>query len=265
MIQTSLQPPIPFDRSGEVPLKVLLYGPPGVGKTTFAGGASDVGEVLFLNVEGGMLSLKPDPKIRVYNIGNSPDYSCIDYLRDILWAVAARDLEKNPWLKDVRTIVLDSGSEFLNMALEALVQREVRKSPKRDPNDVYLEDYGHATTALTRLFRHMRDLPYNVVITALPKLSFPKTVKDAELSGAEPIDVRPWFTQKLGNSLMGFMDNVWYMYIRSEDGKNVPYMLTQPIGVTQAKTRGIDFPVKLGSNVRNPNFRNVWQLLQDTE
>lgn len=249
--------------------KLLLHGQPGTGKTFFAATASKLGKTLFLNVEGGMMSAAPTPNIIVLDVFNTPQQSCIQALDQIIWALAARDMVENPWIKDLRTIVLDSGSEFAAIALEHITRNAVEKEPKRKGGSVdssYLEDHGKSGNAIKRLFRQLRDLPYHVIITSLSRNEYPK-MADGSVSST-PDETRPDFTGKVSESVMGYMDAVWHAYRippqESEKEGKIAF-LTQPHGPVRAKTRGTNFPLKLPKVLVNPSFPDVVALLNQHE
>ena len=256
--------PYTFIKKG-IYLKVLLYGMPGTGKTAFAAGSQKIGKTLFLNVEGGMLSAADDTgNIIVFDIANRDGKDCMVQLEEILWILVSKDTKTYPWLEGLKTVVLDSGSEFFNLSLEAITTKASKKNSNRDKTDIYLEDYGKATSKLTSVFRMIRDLPYNVVVTALTK-----EVYEGKDDNKELIQVRPAFTAKLGESIMGFFDMVWHSYTTTKtDGKNVTQvyqLLTAPSGFYRAKTRGTAFPKALGQVVVNPQFDAIYNLLQTSE
>lgn len=249
-----------------VGMNILVYGDPGVGKTVFAGSAQDhakMKNVLFLNVEGGLISVAGRGDIRALDVegviaakeptGNS--------LEEIFWRLASGD---DPDFKGIRTVVIDSVTELQTVNLEEIVAKEMKKNPsKRDDRDfLQQQDYGKSTVQLKRLFRSFRDLPLNVIWTALPKASYPPGAGE----NASPSIVTPSLTNKLASSLMGYVDFVWYMYTgEDEDGEVTRHLLTQTRGVYQAKTRGVKFADALGVKVDEPDMAELYDLYLKSE
>jgi len=252
---------------------ILLYGPPGVGKTWLASTAQDhseMADVVFLNVEGGLITIAGRRDIKAVNIiaidpfKSTPQLPTMpencSTLEDEFWKLANKKEE----YANIRTVVIDSGSECQTLNLECIVNAAVsgnkatpgKKSRGRD--DIYLEDYGKSSAQLKRLFRWFRDLDINCIITALPAYIFQKG-PDNKTVGTEPIEVRPQFTDKLAKSVMGYMDFVWYVY---EDAQGQRHLLTQKTGIFQAKTRGINFAKAIGKDVlikdpTDPNHKGM--------
>lgn len=246
---------------------ILLYGFPGIGKTWLASTAQDhplMADVLFQNVEGGMITIASRGDIMAQDIVAIKKFKPTvqmpklrentSTLEDEFWHLANRD----PGYENIHTTVLDSGSEIQTLNLELLVSESLAnqaykaKNKDRDQDDIYIEDYGKSNNMLKRLFRWYRDLPINVIITALPQFVYPKGPDGKVKQGVDPIAVKPQFTQKLADSVMGYVDFVWYMY---EDGGE-RYIITRDTGVFKAKTRGIKFAEAIGPvvKIKNPNI-----------
>lgn len=241
---------------GKPKIKALIYGPPGVGKTLLAASAAShpqMTKVMYANIDGGLITVASREGLLECPISNVAE---LEELQGMA-ARGAKDFE------GVNTLVIDSGTELLENYLREIAFRESKANKHRDRDKNQIEDYGEATAKLNRIFRWCRDLPTHVIMTAHDKVErkIIDTRKQSKLE-APVLAVRPKFTDKLGTSIMGCFDYVWYMYI---DDENTHCLLTQPTSIVQAKTRGEKFAKALGSIVKNPNLSEIFSLLLKTE
>lgn len=241
---------------GQPKIKALVYGAPGVGKTVLAATAAEhpqMAKVLYANIDGGLISIASRKGLLEAPI------NCIEELEE-LQGMAARGAEE---FTGVNTLVIDSGTELLENLLRQIALREFKKDKQRDRDKNQIEDYGETTAKLTRIFRWCRDLPLHVIMTAHEKVDR-KLVDTRKQSkhDAPVLSVRPKFTDKLGTSIMGCFDYVWYMYMNND---GLRCLMTQPNSVVQAKTRGERFAPALGNVVKDPNMSEIYSLLIKTE
>lgn len=103
------------------PAKVVIYGPEGIGKTTFA---SKFPKPLFLDLEGGSTRLDV---ARVTGLDSYP-----------LVKVALTDLAKDP--QGYQTIVIDTGDKLEGLIIESVIN-EVSRGDGKSVNGI--EDYGY--------------------------------------------------------------------------------------------------------------------------
>jgi hypothetical protein len=243
--------------------KLLAYGDAGIGKSTLAATAAqhpDMSPVLFLNLEGGLLSVAGQPGVDEVKISNSAE------MDEAYFALAKRQNGFGHY----KTIVIDSGTVFANRVLiewaqrNALrAQRKGRGDPDRTIDDIQLEDYGKMTAQIRRTLSWFYDLPYHVICTALAKTVYPPVEKGTNLANIPPAEIRPDFTDKLGNQVMGIFDHVWYVYQDEDENR---YALTRRSGIYHAKTRGRHFNEEIGGIVGpNPNLADLYSTLVRVE
>lgn len=242
----------------ELFIKALIYGVPGSGKTTLA--ASSVlhplmSKVLFISIEGGMLSVPSSPNVIYEEVRNTDNKTAIEKIEDYFWQLAQIPSGKSSLDKEIRTVVIDSASEALTLTLEGIVKKRGGTT-----DDIWLQDYGKSTASLKRLFRYFRDLPMNVIVTALAQ-----DVMEGKGETAVRVAVEPSFTLKLRESVKGVFDHVWYLYRRSDGEEETYHMLTRTKGLYYGKTRGQRFAPALGMRVDNPSMPNIYDLLLKTE
>lgn len=241
-------------------VKLFLYGVQGVGKTTLATTARlhpDMSPVLILNIEGGLLSVANVDGAEEVVVRNGTE------MDEYYWALAKGSAE----FARFKTIVIDSGTVFAQRALVEAIQRGILKNMKRgkhDPlrtlDDAQREDYGATTNQVARVFGWFRDLDRHIVCTALEKIEYPP---DSDAKKSLPVQVRPLMSNKLGDTVMGMYDHVWYMY--KTNGQVC--LLTQPSPPFMAKTRGVGFPAALGPVLTGEalNLALIYDLLLKTE
>lgn len=199
-------------------VKALLYAKSGMGKTRGAGTVNrDPKNVdtLVLNTEGnGWTTI-------VSQLGYSP------YVEHITSAAKLTEvldrLEKDPG--PIKNLIVDSATELAVLVLDEIVGT---RQPK-------IQDFGTLSKKLGILFRRLRDLPMNVVFTALAK---EVTLNDAVV-GEEPDIIGS--AKKL---LPALVDCVLYL---TSDG--VRYVAqTKPAKGRIAKVRGAEMPVIVDSD-----------------
>ena len=221
-------------------VNMLIYGAPGVGKTTFAASAQDSPygkDVLFIDVEGGVRSIADRDDITIFR----PD--SFDDVKSVFMAL------KNGELAQFKTVVVDSIGET-----QALGLRTIMRTAK-NPDLPGLQDYGKSNEQIGILIRGLRGLAQaqgvNVVITALAVES-----KD-ENTGA--ILTRPALTPKALELATGAVDMLGYM-TQKKDGTRV--LNFQPSTSYMAKLRQPATGAQIPLVIENPTLPRILEIMR---
>jgi len=119
-----------------------------------------------------------------------------------------------------------------------------------------LPDYGANTNQMRKIVRAFRDLPMNVIFTALAK-----EVKD-DVTGE--MSTKPALTDKLAEDTLGYLDIVGYYYTKQnkdDENKLDRILQVQPFKNRTAKDRS----GRLGNGVLNPTFKRIMALITGQE
>lgn len=173
-------------------LKILIYGPSGVGKTTLYGGAKNA---LILDVEEGTSSIPIEVKEEMIKNGTRffPLKTWED-LQGIFQLIQEGKLKFN-------TIIMDSITDIQELCKDhILATQERRRISDETPSQ---QDYGVLSERMRKMIRNFRQLDSNIIYIARERHE-----KD-ESTGEER--VRPDIVGKLMNDVPGAMDIVGYM------------------------------------------------------
>lgn len=211
---------------------VLVYGPPGVGKTVFGGGAD-----LIIATEKGVVSAKRQgSKAKIW-----PAKTWQDVRKAYLWCEEMCDKEI---LTTQHWVTLDSGTVMQEHALADILETAVANNEERDPDIPAIQDHQKWQNMFKRFVRLFNDLPCNVLYIA--------TEMDGENEEGETIKVPSFQGKGVGISswVCAQMSAVGYMKIakvrdKAAEGdddaspvyKQVRRILWQPTGKVFAKDR----------------------------
>lgn len=228
----------------DIHLKGLVYGDPGSGKTTFCASAEDhpaMRDVVVGNIEGGLLSIAHRGDIRAVDLNSTEEVD------ELFWQIIKDKESGQGEFATINTVILDNVTELQTINLQEIVddaRANGRTGPTGTRDNIWQEDYGKSTNQIKRIFRQFRMAPINFIATAHAKKVFPKGINNQQIAGAEPLAVIPSLTQKLAESVMGYVDFVWYFFY---DAEQFTYnLLTRTEDIYFAKTRGPRFKEELG-------------------
>lgn len=223
-------------------INIMLYGEPGVGKTVLAGSAAAVeqmGPVLFVDIEGGTLSLRHTyPDVDVVRVQSFNEMGKL-----------FAELRKGQ--SEYRTIVLDSLTEIQKFGMYDIMQRALQEDDSRDPDLPGIGEWGKNTEQMRRFVRAFRDLPMNVIFTAL--------VREEKDRGKT--FVKPGLSAKLSGEVAGFLDIVSFMYVREVDGEMKRLLAT----VTTETMIGKDRTGMLPQVIESPTMQKIWDHIYGEE
>ncbi len=224
-------------------VNMLVYGDSGVGKTVLAASASAVEEmspVLVIDIEGGTFSIRDRfPEVDIVRVQTWKEMQAV---YDAL-------------LKDMsyKTIVLDSLTEIQKFSMYGIMEELVRKEPDRDPDVPGMREWGKNTEQIRRMVRAFRDLPCNVIFTALAT-----SEKDAK-SGI--IKTKPSFSGKLKDEIAGFVDEVVFLYKKAMTDEIKRLLLTTGTDQQVAKDRSD----KLPAIIEEPTMMKLYSIIFEKE
>lgn len=221
-------------------IKMLVYGPPGSGKTTLGGSAALRVKTLIISAESGLLSLQNLKD----ESGNTPDidYTQIKSFADMEAAFHFLKNEKHSY----QAVVIDSLTEIQRACRDAILE-----TAKKDAMEI--RDWGQLANKIERMVRAFRDLPMHLIVTAL---------EDAEtdkLTGE--VKIWPALQGSVQKQLPAYFDLVLYAHSKEVgegvDRKTVHGVLTQNSGKYVAKDRS----GKLPKVVESPSFGKLVDLI----
>lgn len=211
------------------PPKILLYSPPGAGKTAFAATAGE--KAFMLDFDDGLATLRTfrdeffDARQNVeimQCLDSNPDRpvafdKCMSMVLDI-----QRQAAKNSWAYPV--LLLDSLTTCFDSAMRMVLALDGKAGKQPE-----IQHWGRAAGELGKLFLILRSLPLAVVVTGHEQ--------SKEIEGAESIEVGiP--TKALPRQIRILFDETWYLKVRAiGQGKYSREIQTRSSAAINAKSR----------------------------
>jgi hypothetical protein len=211
-------------------LNILLYGPPGAGKTTCAGSAP--GPTLYVNLEGANAM---EPARRVYG---DDKFKEVNYTGDKTLTQVINFISNHE--DQIGSVVIDTIGELHRQLLHELVDAD----PKM--NSATLQMFGLANTRIERFCRWMLNRKPVFVIVCHESLDM-----DASTGNIQKMPMTGG--KQLPQMLSAMVDIVGYCGVTLEEGKETWYTSFRSDGAKYGKDR----TGKLGVNRRNDISRWV--------
>ncbi len=223
--------------SSNAPIKALLYGDSGAGKTTLA--VTGPGPVLVLLTERQAITSinASNPEADIIYVNTAQD------VRNVVGAL--RNGDKS--LAKYKTLVVDSLTET-----QRLIQDDILKKARRDT--MQLQDYGKLADATKGLIRTLRDLPINVICTALMEHDNEEATGKRHYS---PI----FIGKKTGREIAQWFTIIGYLYRRDvkEENERVSQRYVMFDGPSTVLCK-IANPLE--GIIKDPNFTTIIQSIQ---
>lgn len=243
----------------EDPLKMIVYSPPGHGKTTLLGTAAGdprLSPMLLIEFEGGTRSIrskvkkisidqlgKEKPKVDVIHTVEIRTWGDFDLVYDFLLTA------DHPY----RSIGLDSLSEMNYLNMQTVLLDAGVQDKNRDLDVPEQRDYLRSASQMRRLVRYFRDLPMHVFMTSGAQQGQDPRTKTSMMMMS--------LTGKLVFEIPGLFDVVGYLaMVDQEDGATDRWLFTQPTGRFDAKDRTEGG--KLGEYIVNPTLPRILDLVE---
>jgi hypothetical protein len=219
--------PLVFERTKAGPpkrLAVLVYGPPGAGKTYFAGTFPNP---FFLDCQGGLMT------VRAKEVAFAQPESYQDLLQ---YAGGLGDSE-------FETVVLDTATEAARIVMDTALKAASREIPQ-------MQDWMQTIERMRQLLRKLLDHDKHVIVACEEGV-----VKDEDTG---KVIAGPSLPGKLFHEAGALFDCVFHLRSAFRDGKKDRVLLTQPEGLYQQVK---DRTGKL-EKLETPDFQVIWKKLQ---
>lgn len=225
-------------------INLLIYGESGVGKTLLSGSAQAVPEmspVLFVDIEGGTLTLRNHyADVDVVRVQNFKDMATVH-----------DELASGETV--YKTVVLDSLTEIQKFSMYGVMTELLKKEPDRDPDIPGMREWGKNIEQMRRFVRAFRDLPLNVIFTALAQSD--KNPRSGITQW------KPQLSGKLASEVAAFMDIVVFMYVREVEEEHRRFLLSAQTENHIAKDR----TGRLPQIIEEPKMKMLYDLLTTDE
>jgi len=226
---------------GEFPdwIHLALFGPPGSGKTVFAGSGYTEGQVIHFDIDGtGAKSYKNHPEM-LPHIHRVRIRRCEELL------VAGNELRQGN--HSFKVAVLDTISTMQTLHLQRIMREQYAKNPeKRERYKTWQDDFYEAGNRITEIMEVFCDLEMHVVFI------FHQRENKDEQTGVTYLS--PQVMPSLGGTIATLVDITGYFTCNTKaTGEETRKLRVKPTSQIQTKTRNwFDSPILL-----NPTFKDL--------
>ncbi len=257
-------------------LKMLVYGAPGVGKTTLGATAADVKEmsdVILINAESGDQALDGDlikhaddifqAKVTTFKqlsrvneflkahckAREEEDDDALRKMEASLTGVLEKDIKRPAY---INTCIIDSLTEVEAYCFNQLLGITSNTRIDEETDTAEFKEYKQNNGMILRLVRNFRDLPMHVIFICAEQYDKDETNK---------FKYSPDMTGKLVKKIQGFMDMVGYLkLVKSETSGEVRrlFVAPSPNGKYDAKHRYQAFK---GKFIDEPTLGKILKLV----
>jgi len=178
-------------------VKLLLYGPPGAGKTRFC---ADAPKPWWVDFENSTETLRHWPEYKDTPV-KKPD-SVVDLFKMVKTMVNDPECE---------TIVIDSVTTALDSFMMDKAEAVAAKNSSRDEFVFYEADYKYSTRVFSKLFDVLVDIPINIVV-----IFHEAYVRDGD---GKVTSIYPDVTPRLRQSVSRLVNVVGYLEAETSSAK----------------------------------------------
>lgn len=214
-------------------VKLLLYGPPGAGKTYFAANAPNP---TFVDVERSTETLRRVPDFRRIPVFTPKSFEEIDgYCREVVQK------------KKFDTIVIDTIGRAQSKQIREYLKAETQDGKKRSKYLALWGDYRVSTNMLDEFFVFLQDAPINLIFVAHADQDVDPETKNVK-------SIYPDLTPQLRAALTGLVNVVAYLDTSAGLGQIERRLTVNPYNKIIAKNRlNIQESV-----IKNPDFKSIF-------
>lgn len=232
-------------------LKILAYGRPDAGKTTFGcSGAShpEFSPTVVMNIEDGLQSVRFAGK----GLLMTPKIETSEQIEAVIMAAASGAGS----FAGCRCLVVDSLTKMADILLRRIAaDGHAKKKRKGGPTQIELSDYNHLGNQMVKYVDLLNSLDMHIVLIALEK-----DVKDEETKVTTDITVA--LPGQLPNKIIAACDMVFALkkIPPTEDSEASVAMLTQRTGLQHARVRNKELRQEIDLAIPNPTLPIIWDI-----